>query len=272
MESLISRLDELSPIPNNIARIHYTFFQKNNIVPLGCRKHPVSLVVALPEGENSGKTDILSIYANMPVERKNVSRDDFVNYLNAFKEDQGREVVIGVVEDLGESALSDIAQEIPNGHDLSDYAANEPPIIKLVNLLFSIAVKDRASDIHLQPLEKELRVRFRIDGLLYNMYKPPKRAQNAIVSWFTVASPFFHEQEAKSGNIKRIRAGEVAATAIVLATGAAVSASMNDHVPLVAAGIICAVFVAGYEYQIANPSKAGQTSNGGGVWSIGNKA
>lgn len=91
-------------------------------------------------------------------------------------------------------------------------------------------------------------------------------------SWFTVASPFFHEQEAKTGNIKRIRAGEVAATAIVLATGAAVSASMNDHVPLVAAGIICAVFVAGYEYQIANPSKAGQTSNGGGVWSIGNKA
>ena len=38
-------------------------------------------------------------------------------------------------------------------------------------------------------------------------------------SWFTVASPFFHEQEAKSGNVKRIRAGEAAATAIVLATG-----------------------------------------------------
>ena len=54
-------------------------------------------------------------------------------------------------------------------------------------------------------------------------------------SWFTVASPFFHEQEAKDGNVKRIRAGEVAATAIVLATGAAVSQSMNDPVPFVAA-------------------------------------
>ena len=90
--------------------------------------------------------------------------------------------MIGVVEDLGESALSEIAQEIPTGHDLLDYDANEPPIIKLVNLLFSIAAKDRASDIHIQPYEKDLRVRFRIDGLLYDMYKPPKRAQEAIIS------------------------------------------------------------------------------------------
>jgi general secretion pathway protein E len=71
---------------------------------------------------------------------------------------------------------------LPNGHDLLDYAASEPPIIKLVNLLFSIAAKDRASDIHIQPYEKELRIRFRIDGLLYDTYKPPKRAQDAIIS------------------------------------------------------------------------------------------
>ncbi|HAR96181.1 MAG TPA: type II secretion system protein GspE, partial [Deltaproteobacteria bacterium] len=118
----------------------------------------------------------------MPVERRIVSQEEFLNYLNTFREEQGREVVIGVVEDLGESTLSEIAQEIPSGHDLLDDAANEPPIIKLVNLIFSIAVKDRASDIHIQPMEKDLRVRFRIDGLLYDMYKPPKRAQNAIVS------------------------------------------------------------------------------------------
>lgn len=73
-------------------------------------------------------------------------------------------------------------------------------------------------------------------------------------SWFTVASPFFHEQEAKAGNVKRIRAGEIAATGIVLATGAAVSYSMKDPVPFYASAVICGVFVAGYEYQIANPS------------------
>jgi general secretion pathway protein E len=180
VESLVSQ--DLAPLPNRIARIHYSFFQKNGVVPLGCRKKPPSLVIAVCETEKSANADVLSIFSCMPVETKYVSREDFLNYLNLFREEQGREVVIGVVEDLGESALSEIAQELPNGHDLLDDAANEPPIIKLVNLLFSIAVKDRASDIHIQPLENELRVRFRIDGLLYDTYKPPKRAQNAIAS------------------------------------------------------------------------------------------
>lgn len=79
-------------------------------------------------------------------------------------------------------------------------------------------------------------------------------------SWFTVASPFFHEQAAKEGNIKRIRAGEIAATAIVMGTGWAVSQSEVGSFSIVAAAAICAVFVVGYEYQIAHPSKpAGAT-------------
>jgi hypothetical protein len=73
-------------------------------------------------------------------------------------------------------------------------------------------------------------------------------------SWFTVASPFFHEQEAKEGNIKRIRAGEIAATAIVLLTGWAVSARSDNDSALIASALICAIFVGGYEYQIAHPS------------------
>lgn len=73
-------------------------------------------------------------------------------------------------------------------------------------------------------------------------------------SWFTVSSPFFHEQEAKEGNVKRIRWGEAAATAIVLGTGAAVSVSEGDPVPFLAAATIAGVFVAGYEYMIAHPS------------------
>jgi hypothetical protein len=74
-------------------------------------------------------------------------------------------------------------------------------------------------------------------------------------SWFTVASPFFHEQAAKEGNVKRIRAGEVAATAIVLGTGWAVSSRSQGNWALIAAAVISVVFVAGYEYQIAHPSK-----------------
>lgn len=85
-------------------------------------------------------------------------------------------------------------------------------------------------------------------------------------SWFTVASPFFHEQEAKSGNISRIRAGEVAATAIVAATGLAVSRATNDPVPFYASLAICAVFVAGYEYQIRNPSTDSPNAMGESIW------
>jgi hypothetical protein len=84
-------------------------------------------------------------------------------------------------------------------------------------------------------------------------------------SWFTVASPFFHEQAAKEGNVSRIRAGEVAATAIVLGTGWAVSREPDVGVFAVwAAAAICAVFIAGYEYQITHPSKKDETTTPGG--------
>lgn len=75
-------------------------------------------------------------------------------------------------------------------------------------------------------------------------------------SWFTVASPFFHDQEARAGNIARIRAGELAAASIVIATGAAVSSRTSDNnTALWASLAISAIFIAGYEYQIAHPAK-----------------
>lgn len=90
-------------------------------------------------------------------------------------------------------------------------------------------------------------------------------------SWFTVASPFFHEQEAKAGNVKRIRAGEVAATVIVVGTGWAVSARSTGNIALWASVLISVLFVAGYEYQIAHPSKPdtplGQQAAGSPGWS-----
>lgn len=181
-EQGVSSLIHLDPVPANIARLPYSFFQKNGVVPLGCKKNPPSLVVAICEGSNINKSDILGMYANLPVEKKLVSQTEFEVQLNTFKEEQGREVVIGVVEGLDQGNLSELTQELPNGHDLQDDAANEPPIIKLVSLLFSIAIQDRSSDIHIQPLENEVRVRFRIDGLLYDIYKLPKRTQNAVVS------------------------------------------------------------------------------------------
>lgn len=73
-------------------------------------------------------------------------------------------------------------------------------------------------------------------------------------SWFTVSSPFFHEQDAKGGNIKRIRWGEAAATLIVLATGISVTVQSGDMVPLIASIAISLIFIGGYEYMIAHPA------------------
>jgi len=61
-------------------------------------------------------------------------------------------------------------------------AAEEPPIIKLVNILISDAVKDRVSDIHIEPEMEVLRVRYRIDGILHEVHSLPKKLQNAIIS------------------------------------------------------------------------------------------
>ena len=61
-------------------------------------------------------------------------------------------------------------------------AAEEAPIIKLVNLILTDAVKRGASDIHIEPYEKELRVRFRIDGMLQTIMTPPLKLKDAITS------------------------------------------------------------------------------------------
>jgi hypothetical protein len=76
-------------------------------------------------------------------------------------------------------------------------------------------------------------------------------------SWFTVSSPFFHEQDAKDGNVQRIRWGEAAATAIVMATGWAVSQVTKNNMALYASAGICGIFIAGYEYMIAHPATDG---------------
>lgn len=89
-----------------------------------------------------------------------------------------------VMKDLaGDEAALELAQE-ESDMDLAslEKAAEEAPIIKLVNLILTDAVKRGASDIHVEPYEKELRVRFRIDGVLQTVMTPPMKLKDAITS------------------------------------------------------------------------------------------
>ncbi|MCM2280625.1 MAG: type II secretion system ATPase GspE [Bdellovibrionaceae bacterium] len=66
--------------------------------------------------------------------------------------------------------------------DLLESGEDDAPVIKLVNTLLFRAVKEKASDIHVEPYEKDMVVRYRIDGVLFDVFKPPKKLQNAITS------------------------------------------------------------------------------------------
>jgi general secretion pathway protein E len=86
-----------------------------------------------------------------------------------------------LMDGLDEERLDLLATELEEPRDLLD-ADDEAPIIRLVNSLLFQAVKDRASDIHVEPFERDLLVRFRIDGILYDIITPPKRFQPVIIS------------------------------------------------------------------------------------------
>ncbi|MCJ7594700.1 MAG: type II secretion system ATPase GspE [Desulfobacterales bacterium] len=86
-----------------------------------------------------------------------------------------------VIQGLHEEDTDLIISEIQETDDLLD-DTSDAPIIKLVNLMLSQAVKDRASDIHIEPTQSRLKIRYRVDGLLYDMLSPPKHIQSVLTS------------------------------------------------------------------------------------------
>ena len=98
-----------------------------------------------------------------------------------------KEAINGVYE-RSSGELDELSGIIQEDYDLDSTVIDlldtddSAPVIKLINTLLFRAVKERASDIHVEPYENELIVRFRVDGALYPVFKPPKRLQNAIVS------------------------------------------------------------------------------------------
>ncbi len=82
---------------------------------------------------------------------------------------------------LDSASLEGITKEVSESEDLADMA-NKAPIVKLLNTILFQALKQRASDVHLQPYERHVQVRYRIDGILYDIMRVPKAVQEAVVS------------------------------------------------------------------------------------------
>ncbi|MGE4159855.1 MAG: type II secretion system ATPase GspE [Planctomycetota bacterium] len=117
---------------------------------------------------------------NAEVELVLAPRDEIISLINrSYASDS--EVVDEMLEGLDEKEFGNIANEVELTEDLLD-VANKAPIIKLVNMILFNAIKLRASDVHIQPYEEKIQIRYRIDGVLYDMASPPKKLQDAIIS------------------------------------------------------------------------------------------
>lgn len=105
---------------------------------------------------------------------------------NAALADSKMQEVLG---DLENSDLSlKEAEALDERVDLSELSSDESPVVKMVNVLIFQALKEGASDIHIEPFEKKLKVRYRVDGHLHEAISPPKKLQSAIVSRIKIMS------------------------------------------------------------------------------------
>ena len=165
-----------------IANLPINYAKQNEVLPL--RREGNSVLVAIADPTNFFALDDLRMLYGCDIKPLIASSYEIVNAINAV---YNKSTGAGdeAMEELREG--DEIADDFNEPVDLLD-ADDEAPIIRLVNTLLFRAVKQKASDIHIEPFERELQIRFRINGILYDVMAPPKRAQNAIISRVKIMS------------------------------------------------------------------------------------
>ncbi|MBI4209398.1 MAG: type II secretion system ATPase GspE [Deltaproteobacteria bacterium] len=171
---------ELAAIDSTlVSQIPINFAKKNLLVPL---KRSASVIeVAIADPHNLYPVDDVALIFGSRVEPILASPSSIVEVINALYE-RSSDTAESMMGDLEEQIdLDSVATGLDEPIDLLE-AEDEAPIIRLVNSLLYQAVKERASDIHIEPAERELVVRFRVDGVLYDIIRPPKRIQSSVAS------------------------------------------------------------------------------------------
>ena len=144
------------------------------------RKDGDSVVLAAADPSALGPIDDVRMLLHKPIKVVVAPGPVILDAINRIY-DLAANSASDLMEGLDEERLELMATDFEETQDLLD-ADEEAPIIKLINSLLFQAVKDRASDIHIEPFERDLTVRFRIDGILYDIISPPKRFQPVIIS------------------------------------------------------------------------------------------
>lgn len=176
---VMERIDSADIPDDLVATVPINFAKQFKVVPVG-RLDDGAVRVAVNDPLVLGVLDDLSVLLKAPLVLELAEGRQVIDAIN-HAYDRGTAHAAAAMEEMADEDLDSFAQDIEEAVDLLD-AEDEAPIIRLVNSLVSQAVKEHASDIHIEPSERDIVVRFRIDGVLYEKIRPPKKLHAAISS------------------------------------------------------------------------------------------
>jgi type IV pilus assembly protein PilB len=181
----VVNLSELKLSDEIIALIRRDVAKKYRAVPVS--QHGTTITVAVSDPSDLDTIDSLHHLLRADIELKVASEEDIENALNKYYGGKAQAIdprMAQTIQDLTEAEVASVGI----AGDENAVVEADAPLIKLVNSLIVEAFKLRASDIHLEPLARTFRVRYRIDGVLKEMKSPPKRLQAAIISRLKIQS------------------------------------------------------------------------------------
>jgi type IV pilus assembly protein PilB len=172
-------------IDTTLTKISVDIMLKNQAIPVKRKGSVITLAVADPYDINS--MDEMAFIAGSQIDVVIVRESELIAKLDELGH-SGQEL-----EDImGEMNADDLsiveAEEFQGDENTLASASEEAPVVKLVNLILLDAIKRGASDIHIEPYEKVLRVRYRVDGVLQEIMRPPMNMRDAIVSRLKIQS------------------------------------------------------------------------------------
>jgi general secretion pathway protein E len=163
------------PVP--IGKLSLKYLRRAKVMPLAQQNG--TLVVAMSDPVDFYAIQGLQVATGLQVEARLARERDILEGLETVYGGGGGNGANGAGE--GDAEVAFVGEDEEDVNHLRDLAS-EAPVIRLVNLLINRAVEGRSSDIHIEPFEQELKVRYRIDGVLHDVETPPRRLQAAIVS------------------------------------------------------------------------------------------
>ena len=178
-------IPDLGEIDRELAlKLPITYAKKAVVLPL--RRENGTVIAATSEPLALSTVDDLGILFDAAVSICLAPSDTILGAINRLhSEDMNK--AEDTVQEMEEDDLSFLAAELEEPTDLLE-VTDDAPIIRLVNSLLSQAIRERASDIHIEPFEKDVIARFRIDGILYNILTIQKRYQASIASRVKIMS------------------------------------------------------------------------------------